>query len=94
MDCGIERCLASFLKIFVIHMEFMEHSMQKGRKNHPHHGDKDQPAKKRVGRREHFAAHTSQRIDRAHASQDHRRVQERIDPGKTGDPMIPGNAKA
>jgi hypothetical protein len=81
----------SFPKIPVIDMELVEHSMQKRREHDPHDGDEHKPAKKRIRRREHFCAESGQPVDRPHAPQDHRRIQERIDPIQSGTPMISGD---
>ena len=55
--------------------------------------DKRQARKQSVERSEEFCRVRMERIDRAHAAQNHGSIQKRIDPAQASDQMISENAK-
>ena len=69
----------------------MQHAMHKRREQHGDDADKGQSRKQSVTRRENFCRVRRQRIDWTHSSENHRCIQERIDPAQVRYEMITDN---
>lgn len=62
--------------------------MHPGRKYDAHDADEHQTAEKRIKRSEELRRVRLQAIDRTHPAQDHRRIQECIDPSEASDGVV------
>jgi hypothetical protein len=69
-------------------MKLMHQAMYYGSQQQTHEGDENNTTEKRVNGGKHFRARISKRIDGPHAAQDHRRLQQRVDPVEIGKPVI------
>jgi hypothetical protein len=77
-----------FLQAFLIKVKLVQHPVNNRRERNAYYADEHQPAKKRVRRSKDFRARIAQLIDWPHSAENHRRLQQGIDPAKTRDPMI------
>ena len=63
-----------------LQVEMVEEAVERRRHQHAHAGEQGDAAVERVRRREQLAAHGPDRVDRPHPAENHRRVQQRVDP--------------
>jgi hypothetical protein len=75
-----------------LRVKAMEHAMHKRRKQHRYDPDERQAGKQSVTGRKNLGDACGQRIaDWTHSAENHRRIQERIDPAQVRKPMITQN---
>src|SRR4051794_12905541 len=67
--------------------------MDERREEQSEDSDEDETGKEGVERREDFRGIARERIDRSHPAEDHRGIEERIDPAEAGDDVIAEHAR-
>ncbi len=72
-------------------MKLVHQAMYYGHEQQAHEGDEHNATEQRINGSKYFRARVSKRIDRAHATQYHRRLEQRVDPVEAGNPVIAGD---
>ena len=72
----------------------MHHSMHYWSQQQAHERDELNPTEKRVDGRKDFRARIRKRIDGPHAAQDHRCLEQRVDPVEAGKPVVAADSDA
>ena len=70
-------------------MESVQQAVREGRNENGRDAEEHDPRKKRITGSEHFSLNTVQFVDRSHSRQDHRSVEQRVDPLQLCKVMIP-----
>ena len=90
----LNRSIAEWLHtLFPFDVKPVEQPVRERSDHEGGNADKRKARKQSIKRSEKFCRVRMQRINRAHAAQNHGRVQKRIDPAQASDQMISENAK-
>src|SRR5262245_13625410 len=79
--------------LVLLEVEAMDEAVHHRGEEHRHRGEKDDPAEERVAHREELPGIGPHRIDRAHAREDHRRVQPGVDAGEPTPAVVADGAE-
>ena len=83
---------ASFRQSVVFQMQFVHDPVHERRQDERRRPDEQQAGKQRVARGEEFAGVARDRIDGAHPPEDHRCVDQGVDPRQTAQVVVPEHA--
>src|SRR5215217_7415412 len=74
-------------------MDLVNQPMHPGAEDDCHDRDEDETAEQRVQCREQLGDGTAEMINRAHPTENHRRVEERVDPGQSAERVVSQRSK-
>ena len=81
-----------FFLLVEFEMKASQEMVHGRRKQHRNHRQKEHAAEQRVRCRKQLRFWCGNRVDRPHARQDHRGIEDRIEPGEIVEPVIAGGA--